>query len=123
MEYFFANPRRVLAAAALCIPIHASWFLIMFLVASQIGIELSFLGISMVTAISWLVVALPISFGGIGVRELSFIYLLSLQGVSSEAAVVLGAVQSAIFLALAVLGIPFFLLGRRRMLATPDSSS
>ena len=115
IEFYAAHPARVLGALSLCLPIHACWFLIVYLLAGEIGVNLSFLSLAMVTALSWVIVAAPISFGGVGVRELSFVYLLSLQGVDAERAVVLGACQSAIFLARAVIGVPFFWLTRKSL--------
>jgi uncharacterized protein (TIRG00374 family) len=115
IEFYAAHPARVLGALLLCLPIHACWFLIVYLLAGEIGVELSFLSLTMVTALSWVIVAFPVSFGGVGVRELSFVYLLSLQGIDAERAVVLGACQSAIFLARALIGVPFFWLGRKSL--------
>lgn len=120
--FYGANPARVLGALALCVPIHASWFLIVYALSREIGIGLSFGSLSMVTALSWLIAATPVSFGGVGVRELSFVYLLSLQGIDAERAVVLGACQSAIFLARALVGLPFFWLGRKKLVAAPAFS-
>jgi uncharacterized membrane protein YbhN (UPF0104 family) len=115
IEFYAAHPARVFGALLLCLPIHGCWFLIVYLLAGEIGVELSFLSLTMITALSWIVVAAPISFGGIGVRELSFVYLLSLQGIDAERALVLGAFQSAIFLARALIGVPLFWLGRRSL--------
>jgi len=115
IEFYFAYPARVVAALILCLPIHACWFLIVYLLAGEIGVDLPFLSLSMISAISWVIVAVPVSFGGVGLRELSFVYLLSLQGIDAERAVVLGACQSAIFLARALVGLPFFWLGRKSL--------
>jgi hypothetical protein len=122
IEFYSSNRKRVLGGLLLCLPIHLCWFLIVFLLAREIGIDLSFLSLTMTTALSWVIVAAPISFGGVGIREISFVYLLSLQGVDAERAVVLGACQSAIFLVRAVLGLPLFWLGRRSMAKTASDS-
>lgn len=122
IEFYATHPTRVLSALLLCLPIHACWFLIVYLLAGEIAIELSFMSLTMITALSWVIVAAPVSFGGVGVRELSFVYLLSLQGIDAERAVVLGACQSAIFLARALIGLPLFWLGRRS-LANADTGS
>lgn len=120
--FYAANPIRVVGALALCLPIHVSWFLVAYIIASDIGIELSFLTLSMVTALSWIITAVPISFGGLGVRELSFVYLLSLQGIDAERATVLGACLSTVFMARALLGVPLIWLGRRKLVPSPEGA-
>ncbi|MDH3275215.1 MAG: flippase-like domain-containing protein, partial [Gammaproteobacteria bacterium] len=115
IEFYAAHPARVLGALTLCLPIHACWFLIVYLLALETGIDMSFLSLAMITALSWVIVAAPVSFGGVGVRELSFVYLLSLQGIDAERALVLGALQSAIFLVRAIIGVPLFWLGRKSL--------
>jgi glycosyltransferase 2 family protein len=44
-------------------------------------------------AMMWVITALPISIGGIGVREISLVYLLGLNGISSDQALALSAVN------------------------------
>jgi len=119
VEFYAAHPGRIFSALLICLPIHACWFLIVYLLAGEMGIELSFASLAMVTALSWVIVAVPVSFGGVGLREVSFVFLLSLQGIAAEQAAVLGACQSAIFLIRAVFGVPFFWFGRRDMSVTP----
>jgi len=62
---------------------------------------------------------LPITIGGIGIRESGYWYFLSLIGASSESAIALGLLSSAIVLATGLTGGPVFVfcLGKR-----PDSS-
>ena len=89
LGYFAVNKKRVAVAFLICLPIHGIWFTIMYLLSLSGAVGLSFLSIVMVVSITWLAVAMPISFMGLGVSELSFIYLMSLHGVSSEIAVAL----------------------------------
>lgn len=113
IEFNARHPHRLAGALLICLPIHATWFLIVYLLAGEIGIELSLLHLTMVAAFSWVIVAVPVPLGGVGVRDLSFAYLLSLQGSDSDRPVVLGACQAAIFLAPAFFGAPIFWLGRK----------
>lgn len=111
--FYRKNPGHVGWAILLCIPIHFSWFLIVYLIARAIGIEVSFLGLAMVTSLAWLITALPISFGGLGVRELSFIYLLSIQGVDPESSALLGICQFGVIVATSLIGVPMIWMGKR----------
>ncbi|MBP47848.1 MAG: hypothetical protein CMH53_07900, partial [Myxococcales bacterium] len=84
-------------------------------------LNLSFFVVATVTALSWVVVALPVSWMGVGTSELSFLLLLSLQGVSRESAVALSLHQSAIHLLTALLCVPLLLWVVARIEAEPES--
>lgn len=62
---------------------------------------------------------LPISFNGIGVREVGYWYFLSQVGVDQEAAIALGLLSSAIVLAAGLSAAPVFLLQGRIKRAVP----
>ena len=57
----------------------------------------------------WLITALPISIGGVGVRELSLIWLLGMFGVSSEQAVTLSLLVYINTILIALLALPLLL--------------
>jgi len=59
--------------------------------------------------------ALPLSIGGLGLREGSLILLLGPLGVADSQAVALGLLLYGISLAISLLGIPAFLVGARRV--------
>lgn len=111
VRFYLKNPKRVLLALSVCFPIHISWFIIVYILARNIGINISFLSISLVTSLVWVISAIPITFAGLGVRELSFVYLLSLQGISGEFATALSLQQFAIITLVAMIGIPFIWIG------------
>ena len=113
-EFYHENPRRILLALLLCIPIHISWLMIVYILAHNIGIDISFLSLSIVTCLVWIISAVPLTFSGLGVRELSFVYLLSLQGISAEPATALSLYQFAITVLVAMIGIPFIWIGYMR---------
>jgi len=56
------------------------------IVAVAFGLDVAFVHFLVIVPITLLVVMMPISIGGLGVREASFVYLLGLVGVSAEAA-------------------------------------
>lgn len=111
-RHYLSHPWRVITAFLLCLPIHGAWFYIVYRLAGEIGIEVSFLGLSAVTAVAWLITVIPVSFGGLGVRELSFISLLGSQGVTPESATLLSLSQFGIMISLALIGVPFIWFGR-----------
>jgi len=61
------------------VSISVSW-----LAALAMGIDTSFLACLALVPLVWLVTMLPVSIGGIGLREVSFAYLLGTIGISSE---------------------------------------
>lgn len=118
--FFRRNPARIGKALVACGLIHVSWFLIVWLLADNLDLGLSFWVITTVTALSWIVLAVPVSWMGLGVNELSFIFLLSFQGVSAEAATALSLHQFAINVLFSVLCIPLLFFVGKNTAETPD---
>ena len=106
VRFFRRNPARIGKALAACAMIHLTWFLIAWLLAENLGLGLSLWVITTVTALSWVVMAVPVSWMGLGVNELSFIFLLSFQGVSAESAAALSIHQTVISVLFSILCIP-----------------
>lgn len=105
---------RIVSASAICIPIHILWFILVYLISRSLEIEISFFAISMVTTLVWLITILPVTMAGLGLRELGFVFLLSTQGVGDEQAAALALYQSAVVITIAMIGLPFLWVGRRR---------
>jgi len=112
--FFKRHPKRVVMALGACLLIHLAWFVIAWLLADNLGLDLSFFVVTTVTALSWVVLAIPVSWMGLGLNELSFIFLLSFQGVANAPAAALGFHQNAINIAFAIICIPVLLLVRRK---------
>jgi len=107
IEYYREHPGKVLLAFLLCLPIHVSTFFIVYLFALNLDIKLPFLTICTITTIAWIMSAIPISFSGLGVRELSYAYLFSLQGIPSDHAIALAMSSFGAYVIVCILGIPF----------------
>jgi len=86
IDFHLSHKLLFLKALILCIPIHLLTFSLFYAIAYHLNLGISFYGIVSITSIVWVVTAIPISFAGFGVRELSFIYLFSLYGVSCNQA-------------------------------------
>jgi glycosyltransferase 2 family protein len=108
-KYFVRHPVIVIKALLLSFIIHIAMFIINFLIAKSIGINISIIEISIVSCIVWIITVIPISISGLGVRELSFIGVLSLYAVSNEKATLLSLYIFSIAIALAIIGLPFLL--------------
>jgi uncharacterized protein (TIRG00374 family) len=111
--FYRNNSGRVIKGVLLCFVMHAISFLAVFLLARNLEIPVGFLSLSIITAFSWLITALPLSFGGLGVRELSFVFLLGTQGVDAEQATALSLAQFGIGLIIAGIGLPFIWMSKR----------
>ena len=117
VQYYRSGRWRVAGAFGLSMAIHGAWFVIVYLLATSLHIDMGFWSLSIITSLSWLITLLPVSFGGLGVRELSFVYLLGLYGVSADSAIALSLCQFGIIVVLALVGIPLIWWGKQ----TPTS--
>jgi uncharacterized protein (TIRG00374 family) len=120
VAFYRANKRRLVLAFTLCFMIHGLWFVAVYILARNLEIDVGFLSLSMFTSISWLITAVPITFGGLGVREISFVVLLGSQGIPAEQATALSLAQFAIGLLVALFSLPFIWMGKRGSVAVAD---
>ena len=82
---------------------------ITWLIAIDLGSEITFLQSLMVTLLGILITVIPISINGWGVREISFISLLGAMNISAEKSVLISVTFGLIFLTSSVIGIFFYL--------------
>jgi uncharacterized protein (TIRG00374 family) len=111
-DYHRTHQQAVWKALAYCIPIHCLAFYIVYLLAVALGIEIGFLALSLFTSISWLVTSIPVSFSGVGVREISFVVLLQTQGISAEQATTLSLGFFSVMMLTGLLGALFLFAPR-----------
>ncbi|MBN1459862.1 MAG: flippase-like domain-containing protein [Armatimonadetes bacterium] len=81
-----SSKKNLLWAFGLSMAMHGLSFLTGYLTSYCMGLNLSFLNIVTVSCLVWVFTAVPISISGIGIREISFVYLLGWLGVSSTSA-------------------------------------
>jgi len=98
---------------------HGVSFVLVYLAARVYGAPGSFYTYALVTAISWLVTAIPLGVGGLGLRELSFAVQLAPQGVSPALATAISLFQFAVVHVVSALGVPVLALSRRQDRKTP----
>lgn len=95
-----------------------------WMAAHALGISIGWTAMMAFIPVVAIAQALPLSIGGLGVREGSLVLLLGPLGVSNSQAVALGLLLYGINMAVSLLGAPAFLVGSRRLvLARPDLES
>lgn len=75
-----------------------------WVIADSMGLDLSWTQLAWVRTVVFLLTMIPLTIGGMGVRELGFVGLLSLSGVTAEAAFTLGLSLSAAQLIIGLAG-------------------
>lgn len=106
LQQYKPSTKNIVYAFFLCFPIHMSWFAMVWLVGYVIGADVSFFAVMLITTIVWIITMIPLSIAGIGVRELSFLYLMGTQGVNNEQSVIMALFQSIIIILTGIIGLP-----------------
>jgi len=83
------NPRALLWALILSVAFQMASIALSWLVALAFEIELSFLACLALVPLVWLITLLPISIGGIGLREVSFAYFFGTMDIPTEASLLI----------------------------------
>lgn len=84
-----SHPGTLLVAFILSILFQIASIALSWVVALAFGIDVSFIACLALVPLVWLVTLLPISLGGIGLREASFAYLFGTIGIGAEASLVI----------------------------------
>jgi len=117
-----ANTRRsVITALLLSVALQSLVIAVYFLLARSIDIPVSFLSYFVVVPIVFLAASLPISVGGLGVREGVLVALLGLMGVDRQSAVNLSVVYLLVMYAASLPGALVLLLPSGRVHAKESS--
>ncbi|MFZ5562760.1 MAG: lysylphosphatidylglycerol synthase transmembrane domain-containing protein [Thermodesulfobacteriota bacterium] len=80
----------------LCLIIHSLRVLMVYLVSLALGLDIALSHVFLLFPLVLFAITLPISIGGLGVRETAFIYLFSLVGVNATAAFTLSLISSLV---------------------------
>lgn len=84
------------------------------IVTYALGIEIPWSGMFVIIPLATLIMLLPVSINGVGVREAIFVFFFALYGVMAESAIAFAWVALAMLLAQGVIGGIVFILRRRR---------
>jgi uncharacterized membrane protein YbhN (UPF0104 family) len=96
--------RQLAAAVGLGVVSQAFIVAISWAMAGALGIGISFLALTWISAIAALVQLLPISLAGVGPREVTFVSLLGLYGVSANLALALALMLFGVLVLLGLTG-------------------
>lgn len=106
LNQYRPSNKHIFFAFILCLPIHTIWFAMVWFVGDVIGANISFFMVSLITTLVWIITMIPLSIAGIGIRELSFVYLMQAQGVSDEQSTMMALFQSIIIIIIGIFGLP-----------------
>jgi uncharacterized membrane protein YbhN (UPF0104 family) len=112
-----ANPSLLLVAGVLTICNIGSSVLAQWLLANLIGMDVSFFTLTSIICLVAAAALLPISLNGIGVQEVSFVYLLTSAGVAADKAILYSLLVRAIIVGNSLIAALVIFL--RRMLGSP----
>ncbi len=85
-------------------------FLQTYLLSKSIGMNVSIIEIATINSVASLLSILPISFSGIGTRDMSFVLFFSLLGITSERAIALSTLVLGINILITLACLPFWLM-------------
>lgn len=115
------RPGVLAGLIALSLVANVSWVLCVYVLGLGLGLELTagpYFDAAPLVALASLV---PITIGGVGLREAGYVLLLGAYGVAPAACIALGLAQYSTFLAIAVVGGALFAMPDR--MASPAASS
>lgn len=92
-----------------------------YLVSRALSLDVPFVYFLIVLPIIWVIMMVPISIGGLGVREGAFVLFFTQQGVSAENALLLSLLFFSLSLITALVGGVIYGLGRYRRPTTLDA--
>lgn len=106
------EPGHLSLAVALAVLAHTTSFALVFLAAMALGAHLSIEVLAVATTISWVVTLLPVSIGGLGLREMTFVAMLVPEGISAATAAAIAFFQFAVVALIGLAASPLLLVGR-----------
>ena len=85
------------------------------IIAYALGVSVPWTAMFVIIPLATLIMLVPVSINGLGVREAVFVFFFALYGVSSEAAIAFAWVALAMLLAQGLVGGVVFMLRRREV--------
>lgn len=110
------HPALALTVLGAAVAYQLSIILLAWMAAHALGLTIGWTAMMAFIPVVAIAQSLPLSIGGLGLREGSLVLLLGPLGVSDSHAVALGLLLYAINMAVSLLGAPSFLVGARRRL-------
>ncbi len=95
---------------------------ISYCVAMAINLHIPIISFLTLVPLVWIVTMIPVSFGGLGLRELSFIYLLAQINIPKEGALIVSLGTYCALITSGIIGMFFFLGGRLKHMAALETN-
>lgn len=111
--FYCGNYRPMIAVVALAVVFQLVSSLSLFLLSLSLGLPISFFELIWVYAIVSILLFIPITIAGFGIREGSFLYFFSLLGIIPEKALGFAALFSAVQLIFALIGFLVLVFSRK----------
>ena len=96
--------------------------IISYFVAEAINLEVSMIAFLTLVPLVWFFTMIPVSFGGVGLREISFVYLLALINISKENSIMISLGTYLTLIISGIIGMIYFLNDRVKGLNTKVNS-
>lgn len=113
VAYFKARPDALSGTFALSCVSRAVWTYAAYAVGRAVGVEMGWIDYFLIVPLIELIRMLPITQGGIGLREGAFILYMAPYGVAREAALAVSLLSYGIFLLNSLAGAAIYVLRRR----------
>jgi len=110
------HPALALTVMGAALAYQLTVILLVWMAAHALGLSISWTAMMAFIPVVAIAQSLPLSIGGLGIREGSLVVLFGPLGVSDSHAVALGLLLYAINITVSLLGAPSFLVGARRRL-------
>ena len=107
---YFQSPASLSMAMLYSTIFQLTFIVFYYLLSVAIGEEVSFAYFLLLIPIVWIVSLLPISLGGLGVREGSFVALFTLVGMSSQSASIISTINLIMLIVQGLFGGVLFLM-------------
>lgn len=117
LETYRRRPFELVVTVVLSLVFYAVLFAFQASLIFAVGDEIGLFGVAVAAPLVILVSTLPISINGIGVSEGAFVVLYALMGVDPEAALAAAVLRRLVVTAVALFGVPFWLLERSSLQA------
>ena len=113
VDPYYQHNKVLLRALSVSLVLQFNVIIHFWLIARALDMEISILAMCVVIPCSLMIMMLPISVNAIGVREVTFVYFLSLFGISGEKALVFAWIAFVFVLLQGLLGGVVFALRRK----------
>lgn len=118
---FARQPRKAAVVGAISLVFHANKILVVWLLLYALGASATVLQVAVAVVVVDVVGLLPISLGGFGVVEGSFMYVMGQFGVNNETALAAMLLMRTLLIPLSLVGALFYFLGDRAIQAESGS--